>query len=580
MSKFGTSNEIAPPGINFIIQNITTHNISVFGNKISPGLQYDLFTSPDISEDDIKTSLLKGELKAKLNQITIVFTNLELVINDPVYRGVLISKGLPVSSITDSSGQSVSNLATLSLITNPGTVAIAEVQTNLGLYIFSPTSTTTADGYIVVAPPTGIGRWFRQMSGHRFWQNQLNYFVDPVSGNDENTGLDSSHPVKTIKELSYRLGDHIIRGITVNLLNDLPSTDSLGQLVFRGVVDSSITGGQPQINVVGQMVTTRTGTFSAATSQVPASNLAASASDTSVSDWTSDVGNMIVVTSGAVVGSFAWVLKDLGSNTARLTQWTLSSFMGNSAAPSASDTYKIVTLTAVPSSVPELLGQTKVGAAEQVLLTNISFAAALQITRDTENQHNFRGCKIAGLFTVSGGRVEVAGCLSNTITATGPDSWLRMDQSGILSSSATVFSSGAGFNFVNVVVQGSGGLQLVNNANGLITTSLGIFDSTGTGLIVGQGSYLDVSTALFGSGNLVGTDVRRNGRLRLAGGITPTLTGTTELNFESTTTAISPLVSGATVPAAASISTWAAWAAAPFSKFVVSYKTGSTIFGV
>jgi hypothetical protein len=67
--------------LSFIVQNNAPKVITVFQLKIAPGASVDLMSIPGISEGDIKSSLLKGELRNRLlnHEITILASDLDLI---------------------------------------------------------------------------------------------------------------------------------------------------------------------------------------------------------------------------------------------------------------------------------------------------------------------------------------------------------------------------------------------------------------------------------------------------------------------------------------------------------------------
>jgi len=100
-----------------------------------------------------------------------------------------------------------------------------------------------------------------------------------------------------------------------------------------------------------------------------------------------------------------------------------------------------------------------------------------------------------------------------------------------------------------------------------------------------RGNTLMLDGPLFGSGavggSLFGVTVDEGAQFFITTAVTPTLTNTAgELQMDGSATAIPPLVAGAAVPAASALATWADWAAAPFSRNVVSYKSGAKIITV
>jgi len=86
--------------VNFTVKNVSSKNIRVFGFPIPPGRQRDLLAIPYVGEDDIRSSLIKGELYNKLQsgEINVVTSSNNLVTFDDSFKNYLGSRG--VSGIT------------------------------------------------------------------------------------------------------------------------------------------------------------------------------------------------------------------------------------------------------------------------------------------------------------------------------------------------------------------------------------------------------------------------------------------------------------------------------------------------
>ena len=88
---------------------------------------------------------------------------------------------------------------------------------------------------------------------------------------------------------------------------------------------------------------------------------------------------------------------------------------------------------------------------------------------------------------------------------------------------------------------------------------------------------------LYGSGNAgrgLSIQGARSGAI-IGAAYTPTITGGAgDIRWQAAGTAIPPLVGGAGVPAAAALTTWAQWAAAPFNRQVQDYGTGCYLIGL
>lgn len=155
---------------------------------------------------------------------------------------------------------------------------------------------------------------------------QATWHVRPSTGSDANNGLTSASPVATGVELSNRLGryNRIAQATTVNLPEGLPATDALSLIV---VFDDLNASGAGILAKGGVKTTLGTGTFtSAPTAENPATNTTWSVVNSalpSANSWAALVGKRIRITSGPRVGLMAWILKDLGSKTARTSEWAV-----------------------------------------------------------------------------------------------------------------------------------------------------------------------------------------------------------------------------------------------------------------
>ena len=81
----------------FVVKNITTDKeIRVFDVKIPPGRTYDLMSIPNVSEADIRHSLLKGQLHIKAIglEIRVVNSNIDLLQFDDCHKSFLQSIGV------------------------------------------------------------------------------------------------------------------------------------------------------------------------------------------------------------------------------------------------------------------------------------------------------------------------------------------------------------------------------------------------------------------------------------------------------------------------------------------------------
>lgn len=172
---------------------------------------------------------------------------------------------------------SVANLAALALVdpttatrsTPRGVIVLTLPSTQP--FMWNPASTLAPDGITTVAA-IGGGNWERQLGPPSpDAQAQTDWFIDPVGGNDENTGLTALTALKTHAELQRRWGSYgtllAASTITVTIVSDLATTDPIvttglrlgaGQLLVYKAADAAVLAAPTAFNVTPQNPATNT----------------------------------------------------------------------------------------------------------------------------------------------------------------------------------------------------------------------------------------------------------------------------------------------------------------------------------
>ena len=515
------------------------------------------------------------------------WTNVLPTDGEPYQSATAVTGGYWVSRATVGAALALPNIAALAALAAPTVPTTAHVATNLAYYTFEPTAAFTPDGVNTIAPASGSGLWIRSREGNDVWRQQATWYVDPVAGSNEANGATSGTPIATITELSYRLGGSIIQSTQVNLLNNLPSTDSLGQLVISVEWNRTLqSGAAPNLVISGQATTSRTGAATAnATLAVPATPIAGTFTDSGVADWTADVGKILIVTSGAAVGAFCIISKDLTGGVAEVSRWSSAFGTNTSTIPSNGDTYKVCTVTQVAEeTLPTLL----VGGANASPHNEVQFAY-LRWTSAT------------------GPRVQNAGGFRFTFSActlpTGTNVYCGMG--GVANFQECYFSGGitvrpgATATFLGnlhaggVLFQGAqcpqyqdalhrGGTLTLDVGSTVVMTDVGMF-GVASPLVVKNGSCAYLVNSLYGNGNTgTGTAPSQGGVIQFyTANFTPTLTASgAELAVDNRSIAFPVPTAGGMVPTPLTCNTWAIWAAAPFSRYATGMASGTGIFGV
>lgn len=226
------------------------------------------------------------------------------------------------------------------------------VQTVRDYFTLDKTDITPPDGITVVATKSGIGRWNRVLSSDQHWARQSNWFIDPVSGNDELDGSLRITALKTWAEMVRRITliPIIERTITtITVLNTLPVTDTARLYPSVGL--------EGFLHITGVKTLLHTGSFTAITARSPAANQPLEMTDSSLPSsgaWTTYLGKLTQITASTTpsnVGASTWVAKDLGSKKARFGSPTTvdPSLSTNEIVPTVGDSYAIYDVTKIGS---------------------------------------------------------------------------------------------------------------------------------------------------------------------------------------------------------------------------------------
>jgi hypothetical protein len=386
----------------------------------------------------------------------------------------------------------------------------------------------------------------------QLYLTQTAWFVDSVNGKDTNNGLTSATAIRSLVELSRRWEGRVfnpsIGSVTVTLAGSF-ATEVLAWLGVRNDIPITV---QAAATLQGS------GVVSAFTA------LAAPATDAKLTDattptnWAAHVGRRIRLTSGADAGSYAWVLKDLGGNQARVSQFINPTTLA-AVSPGIGVTFAIETLD-VPigglncfSSGTGTVTIKNVGIATLASTTNLMFAAGGNPTA----------------FVIEGARLH-----TNSFLTSFSDSAFRMVACSNASQIFTGKGSVANFlghaAFATINCQQGGDVRFANVAScfqaarisialaGYVDTSaiIAIFDLTGAGtscIGIDTSSSMDIFATIMGINNTntgPGVQIRSGGKLTWSSaGVIPTITAT----------------GGDLIIGGAAATTWAAVAAAPQS---------------
>ena len=517
-------------------------------------------------------------------------------------------------------GMTAANVAALSTIgdTALSDNAEAAVLTLDQRFALVKSSTATPDGITVVATKSGVGRWIRKLTPVPKYTAQTTWYVDPQNAlaSDENTGLSGS-PLKTLAEVSRRLVVADVTNYTVNLLSDTQAGDTwnynphwsstfsnplsnatFGTVTIQGKQTAVLAG-----NVVQGSGTTTLGT-------TPSSNQQAQLN--AGFSWATYVGSMVVMKTGTMAGYIAWVLKDLGSNTARISNWWLpgtAPLVGNGtsaalgACPANGDTFDIVSFTKFNGSALHsgnairnvtVWNSVAFPSTSVFVVEGCDVRPSMCLFQCSLSPATNRGQAFNGTLRMFGSLYAPTGSPNGVAVF---DERFRLVNSAMLNTAVNGQNTGR-LEIINSVFQncpvrcgrsfpGFGGDTSETGGQLAVfagTYGMGIFDSPTHGLEIVREADVTVDAPLYGSGNTqFGAYVNDGGHLMFRSGQSPTVTGTSgDVQLGGATNVLPGLEAsaGGSLPATAAMSTWSAWAASPFNGQAMNHTNGSKILTV
>lgn len=478
----------------FIVKNIDPikRKIKVFGSPIPYNQTRDLLLIPGIGPSDIQDSLINGELQYKLNnkEIEIIFCDVDLLQFNSDQTSFMMENGC----------------------NNCWTMTLADKQ-----------KLDDID------------------QASKSYLNNISWYLSPATGSDTNSGIDQSHPLKTFLEFQNRIISQFGRApnsITLHLMDNCFedigfSTDWMGGwpgnvsfLTFDGSLGQIVSGPF----TIGSVIVANPATPTEWRINIPGMN------------WVPFIGQQIVIKGGTNDGVGCWVLANLGSGSAVITQ------------PAKRGTYFDSTLMNIsPGDTISIYKYPQLGNTLYIQGVGSSGQPSFQYltlggTGGTLHQVTFKGlqtfldsCSVYNIDTWNAGLAQALNCFVThnirtydasqqywtnsggtcTINSEGPGSYIYVTY-------FTNYSSGLaglviGTNFSGGVVQYNGWLAISNQPNNAIRIACG-------GKLIPTGS----SDMLFGT-NCIGNRIviYSGGTLMYPPGFLPNLVGSsgTDLVF-------------------------------------------------
>jgi hypothetical protein len=225
---------------------------------------------------------------------------------------------MPLISVTSGGATIVADVATLAALPAPVDGAQAFVLSVRSLWAFATGSALTADGISVVNDTGLTGQWLRDPIPSLSWAYQADWGINATTGDDENLGTAAS-PLATLAELRRRLdGQTLMQRTVVRQFGDVEE-DLLLTVTMRNPSDPFVYMSDPST-----WTTVATGSITGVLAINRTANPpnAQEITDGTVADWTPYLGMRIrLVAPSARAGATAFIMKNMGANTARTTRF-------------------------------------------------------------------------------------------------------------------------------------------------------------------------------------------------------------------------------------------------------------------
>lgn len=221
-----------------IIKNKSKKALIIFGVKINPNFNYDLMQIKGISEQEIRTSIVKGILREKLelNQIEIIETNICLYTDDTELQYFLLSKNIDISKTNIGNAAILTIPAGIRSLKNTNSLSnqsITEgykegnlifIESNKSFYYLDKESTLPSINLNTIYTLNSNngeepGRWIRIDTPNEEWSSKQFWYIDSDNGDDNNYGSSNSM-IKTWNEFYKRTNGILKNDVTINLFSN------------------------------------------------------------------------------------------------------------------------------------------------------------------------------------------------------------------------------------------------------------------------------------------------------------------------------------------------------------------------
>lgn len=425
--------------------------------------------------------------------------------------------------------------------------------------------------------PAGFA-WVRQNLTAESWRRVNHWYVSANVGNDENSGMFSYEPLKTMEEIWRRNGGTFPNAATITVLDG--SAAAAGPIHIANLP----AGSRGRITIEGTPTVLRTGVVVAFATEA-GNNLALFTGNGDLSD-----GYIIRMTSGVANGNIAPILKIPGVNQANVPPnfCVANGTAGNLQVPAPGDTYELLEPTQMASTAIGLAAEATLKYVRTPERPEAQNFVLVGCVVDTLDPDQFVSVPCSGAFVAC-----VLGSSQAPIIAGNTSTWsfrncafrtcVRVKDGASALLQRCVIDNGFGNLDTDALEIGGGigGTTTVSRWGSAELDDVGIENADTQGLSVQLGA-VRITGTLYGTIGAIATLVQYGGKIIVDPdtGFVPTLTSTipnAEIAIDVTPQQMPDLraSTGAVLPALANCRTWAELQAAPFLGKVMGIGTGS-----
>lgn len=375
----------------------------------------------------------------------------------------------------------------------------------------------------LIIPAIGGGNWIRSGQPDQSWVHQEEWYVGP-GGVDTNTGASSGQRLLTVQEFLRRTTrnfNYARAGITVNITGSLSTTQSITIDALMGNREGAYSflyfNGQQGVTAAAS------GTITGVVECDPAT-LQEHTITAVIGGWGPHVGRIGKITSGAREGARFVVLKDLGGDTAHISQPGLGEYDSTRVALQIGDTFQI-DIPPTMGDIVDVRGCGEVSFANLAVGSGVSSAHSLVL----EGTQTFLDCCVfpGGCDADRASYVDAFNCYFENGLRAYFHSEFHLEGGGCAASASPIARQASQINYLDFSSFSSLRTEFHSVHNVLGDSWLALFDASATIQIASSSSLDSNNNARIWGKGVTGPmiNIKPGGSMYYTTGLPPNITG-------------------------------------------------------